>query len=61
MPRFARNDELGRGTPASKRRQAAREIDRNRDKTTTMCGITGIFDTRSVNEISRELLHRMNE
>ncbi len=26
-----------------------------------MCGITGIFDTSDVNEISRELLHRMNE
>ncbi len=26
-----------------------------------MCGITGIFDTSGVNEISRELLHRMNE
>ncbi|MBU1395831.1 MAG: asparagine synthetase B, partial [Gammaproteobacteria bacterium] len=26
-----------------------------------MCGITGIFDTRGVNDISRELLHRMNE
>ncbi|MGK2953836.1 MAG: XrtA/PEP-CTERM system amidotransferase [Thiobacillus sp.] len=26
-----------------------------------MCGITGIFDTRGVNEISRDLLHRMNE
>ena len=26
-----------------------------------MCGITGIFDTRGANEISRELLHRMNE
>jgi asparagine synthase (glutamine-hydrolysing) len=26
-----------------------------------MCGITGIFDTRGVEEISRELLHRMNE
>ncbi|OHE56578.1 MAG: asparagine synthetase B [Thiobacillus sp. GWE1_62_9] len=26
-----------------------------------MCGITGIFDTSGVNEISRDLLHRMNE
>jgi len=26
-----------------------------------MCGITGIFDTREANEISRELLDRMNE
>ena len=26
-----------------------------------MCGITGIFDTSGVDEISRELLHRMNE
>lgn len=26
-----------------------------------MCGITGIFDTSGDNEISRELLHRMNE
>src|SRR5512143_1900664 len=26
-----------------------------------MCGITGIFDTSGVNDISRELLHRMNE
>lgn len=26
-----------------------------------MCGITGIFDTRGASEISRELLHRMNE
>ncbi len=26
-----------------------------------MCGITGIFDTRGTGEISRELLHRMNE
>src|SRR5574340_816000 len=26
-----------------------------------MCGITGIFDTRGAGEISRELLHRMNE
>ena len=26
-----------------------------------MCGITGIFDTRGVGEISRELLDRMNE
>ncbi len=26
-----------------------------------MCGITGIFDTSGVNEIARELLHRMNE
>ncbi|MBT9538619.1 XrtA/PEP-CTERM system amidotransferase [Thiobacillus sp.] len=26
-----------------------------------MCGITGIFDTRGASEMSRELLHRMNE
>ncbi|HEY9099986.1 MAG TPA: XrtA/PEP-CTERM system amidotransferase [Thiobacillus sp.] len=26
-----------------------------------MCGITGIFDTRDMSDISRELLHRMNE
>ncbi|MDO9221966.1 MAG: asparagine synthetase B, partial [Thiobacillus sp.] len=26
-----------------------------------MCGITGIFDTRGASEISRELLHTMNE
>jgi asparagine synthase (glutamine-hydrolysing) len=26
-----------------------------------MCGITGIFDTRDGSDISRELLHRMNE
>ncbi|HMM46961.1 MAG TPA: amidotransferase 1, exosortase A system-associated [Thiobacillaceae bacterium] len=26
-----------------------------------MCGITGIFDTRETREISRDLLHRMNE
>ena len=26
-----------------------------------MCGITGIFDTQGSSEISRELLHRMNE
>src|SRR5512135_3799801 len=31
------------------------------EQTTGMCGITGIFDTVGVNEISRELLHRMNE
>ncbi|KXK36918.1 MAG: asparagine synthetase B, partial [Nitrosomonas sp.] len=26
-----------------------------------MCGITGVFDTRSTSEIDRNLLHRMNE
>lgn len=26
-----------------------------------MCGITGIFDTRDTSDISRDLLHRMNE
>ena len=26
-----------------------------------MCGITGIFDTLDKSDISRELLHRMNE
>ena len=26
-----------------------------------MCGITGIFDTRETSDISRDLLHRMNE